>query len=176
MPRSKADRTVIHRIEMGGWERERFETFLTVKQIQLLGEPLTRMVSTLPGLAALYLVLNALLPNWSFGLSPSALKSANDSGGAEGLADYLETQNIILGAAGVAAAGTAVVLSGGLALIPSILALAGGFLGGQVVAEGAEELYQDAEIVSSQVKPAFRIIKLMLGLRSIAIEQGMDVE
>ena len=176
MPRTKADRTVIHRVELGGFERERLDSFLITKQVSLIGEPLTRMVSTLPGLAALYLVLNALIPNWAFGLSPSGLDGANKTGGAQGISDYLESQNIILGAAGAAATGAAVVFSGGLALIPSILALAGGFIGGQLVAEGAEEIYEDVQIVSNEVKPAIRLVKLMLGLRSIAQAQGMDVE
>lgn len=176
MPRTKPDRTVIHRVELGGFERERLDTFLVTKQISLIGEPLTRMVSTLPGLAALYLVLNALIPNWSFGLSPNALDQENKSRGAEGIYDYLESQNIILGAAGTAAAGAAVVLTGGLALVPSILALAGGFIGGQLVAEGAEEILEDVEIVKETIAPPIRLIKLMLGLRSIAKGQGMDVE
>lgn len=169
MPRTKADRTVIHRIEMGGWERERIDPLLTTGMVRLIGGPILKMASTLPGLAALYLVLDAIFPAWNHGVSPAALQGANEEAGARGIWDYLEAQNIILSVAGV---GLAAWATGGLALIPTIL----GILGGQVVAEGAEEIYSDVEETNEAIQTQLRFVRLMLSLRANALEQGMVVD
>ena len=66
--------------------------------------PILNMTTSLTGLAALYVILNTMFPNWNLGVNPDLLGSKKEEGGATGIYDYLEAQNLV-GALGGAAGG-----------------------------------------------------------------------
>ena len=92
--------------------------------------PLVSLLKDVSGLAALYVILNALMPEWAKGLDLKAMRDMD----SPGIFDYLEPQNLALGTIGAIAG----VATGGLAWLPAIL----GFAGGQLVAETGEEAYK----------------------------------
>lgn len=123
--------------------------------------PIVDLMKDVTGLAALYLILNAMFPNWSKGLDLEALDATNE----KGWMDYFETQNLLGAAAGGAAAGFA----GGSWFGPwgaAIGAVAGAF-GGTLAVEGGEQLVEDVKV------PAVRGLIFMLQLRRVAKEEGL---
>lgn len=115
MPRSKPDKTETVRFELGGWEREHLDPLVTSLQIKNISEPIVGLMKDVTGMATLYLILNALFPEWLRGLDLPTL----DEKGPQGWADWFELQNI------AAAAGAGFV--GGFA---------GGFWGGPLTGLG----------------------------------------
>jgi hypothetical protein len=109
MPRSKPNKTELLRIELGGWEREHLDPLVTSMQIKNVAEPIVNLMKDVTGMATLYLILNALFPEWLKGLDLQTL----DETGPQGWADWFEMQNL------AAAAGSGFVAG-----------FAGGFWGG----------------------------------------------
>ena len=101
MPRSKPSKTELLRFELGGWERERLEPLVTSLQIKNIAEPIVNLMKDVTGMATLYLILNALFPEWLKGLDLVTL----DEQGPQGWADWFEIQNVAAAAAGGFAGG-----------------------------------------------------------------------
>lgn len=130
MPRRKPERVITHRIELGDFERSRLESLMSGMTFAQVSTPLVSLLKDVSGLAALYVILNALMPEWAKGLDLKAMRDMD----SPGIFDYLEPQNLALGTIGAIAG----VATGGLAWLPAIL----GFAGGQLVAETGEEAYK----------------------------------
>ena len=130
MPRRKPERVITHRIELGDFERSRVESLMTGMTFSQVSTPLISLLKDVSGLAALYVILNALLPEWSKGLDLKAMRDMD----SPGIFDYLEPQNLALGTVGALAG----VATGGVAWLPAIL----GFAAGQLAAETGEEAYK----------------------------------
>lgn len=130
MPRSKPTRVITHRIELGDFERSRIDTLMASASFSQISTPIVSLLKDVSGLAALYVILNALLPDWAKGLDLKAMRDMD----SPGLFDYLEPQNLALGTIGALAG----VATGGLAWLPALL----GFGAGQLAAETGEEAYK----------------------------------
>lgn len=60
MPRSKASETIIHRIELGGYERERLDLLVAGNVFNKVSNPIVNLLSDVSGLAALVGILEAV--------------------------------------------------------------------------------------------------------------------
>jgi len=130
VPRSKPTRVITHRIELGDFERSRIDTLMASASFSQISTPIVSLLKDVSGLAALYVILNALLPEWAKGLDLKAMRDMD----SPGLFDYLEPQNLALGTIGALAG----VATGGLGWLPALL----GFATGQLAAETGEEAYK----------------------------------
>jgi len=148
-------RVIEHRISLGTFERNMLSDFVGTKSFQNAATPIVSLMKDVTGMATLYLVLNAIFPNWSIGIDVDAYDDP-------GLMDYLELQNLAGTAVGV---GIAAYATGGLSLIPSLI----GVVGAQIAVEGAEEIVEDAK---ATIMPAYRGIVFMRSLRNAAKEVG----
>lgn len=173
MPREKSDKFVTHRFELGVWERERLDPVLSAGWIMLVIRPILDMTKSLTGLAALYVILNTIFPNWNLGVPADLLGQKNAEGGATGIYDYLETQNLV----GALVGGAGGAVGGGLVGGPwgALFGFIGGAISGTVAVEGAEEVVEDLQAVPKAAQSQLRFMTMMITLRGIAIEQGMDV-
>ncbi len=138
-------------------ERQLLDDFILAKNFDNYASPIINLLKDVSGLAAAYVILNALFPEWSKGLDLGAM-SGMDS---PGIFDYLELQNLALGVAG-AGVGLA---TGGLAWLPALL----GFATGQIAAELGEEAYKAA----SGMKNSVQFRTLMFTLYMAAKETGL---
>ncbi len=134
MPRSKPTRTDLLRIELGGWEREHLDPLVTSLQIKNIAGPIVELMKDVTGMATLYLILNALFPEWLKGLDLTTL----DEQGPQGWADWFELQNV----AAAAGAGFAGGFAGGFWGGPWVGVGAGivGAIGGILAVEEAEDI------------------------------------
>jgi len=123
-------------------------------QFNQIATPIISLMKDVTGLAALYIILNALFPDWSKGLDLDALDAMDETGWR----DYFEAQN--LAAAAAAAAGGAYAGSWAGPWGVGLGAIVGAITGILAV-EGAEELYED-------VTAPIRTFMFMLSLRRAA--------
>jgi hypothetical protein len=152
-------KVVEHRITLGTFERKQLEKVSDSVTFENVVTPIVDLMKDVTGMAALYIILNALFPNWSKGLDLGILDSTNE----KGWRDYIEAQNL----AGIAVGGATGAWYGAAA--GPWGALAGaifGALGGTAVVEGAEEIYQDAAV-------GVRRTMFMLSLRRAATKEGL---
>lgn len=140
MSKNKPKETIEYVIRLQDKERQLLDDFILGKNFQNVATPIVDLLKDVSGLAAAYVILNALFPDWSKGLDLNAM-SGMDS---PGIFDYLELQNLALGVAGAAAG----VYTGGLAWLPALL----GFATGQVAAELGEEAYKAASGMRNSVQ------------------------
>ena len=154
-------KVIEHRISLGTFERNMLSDFVSTKSFQNAATPIISLLKDVTGMASLYLILNFLFPNWSMGIDINVVNNKDGK-----LWDYLELHNI---AGTVIGSGVAAYATGGLSLIPSILAIAGGAIAGQIFVEGAEEIIEDTR---EAVLPAYRGMMFMIGLRNAAIASG----
>jgi len=138
--KNKPKETIEYVIRLQDKERQLLDDFILGKNFQNVATPIVDLLKDVSGLAAAYVILNALFPDWSKGLDLNAM-SGMDS---PGIFDYLELQNLALGVAGAAAG----VYTGGLAWLPALL----GFATGQVAAELGEEAYKAASGMRNSVQ------------------------
>tara|TARA_R110000744_G_C19364772_1_gene561776 strand:+ start:1589 stop:2095 length:507 start_codon:yes stop_codon:yes gene_type:complete len=148
-------KVIEHRISFGTFERNLLSDFVATKSFQNAATPIISLMKDVTGMATLYLILNFLFPNWDLGIDLDSIPE-------NGLRDYLEVRNIAGSAIGI---GIAAYATGGLSLIPSII----GLIGGQIIAEGTEEIEED---VKSAILPAYRGISFMLSLRNASNHVG----
>lgn len=140
MSKNKPKETIEYVIRLQDKERQLLDDFILGKNFQNVATPIVDLLKDVSGLAAAYVILNALFPDWSKGLDLNAM-SGMDS---PGIFDYLELQNLALGVAGAAAG----VATGGLAWLPALL----GFATGQIAAEIGEEAYKAASGMRNSVQ------------------------
>ena len=161
MPRLPVDgkKVVEHRLSLGTFERQQLDQITGAIQFRRISTPIVTLLNDVTGLAAVYVIVNSLFPDWHQGLPIEALEAYHDD--PKGLRDYFEAQNIL----GAVVGGVVGVATGGLAWIPAIL---GGAVS-QLVVEGAEEAYKDVE---EPVRPPIRTIMFMLSARRAAKEVG----
>lgn len=170
MPRTKPDETIIHRHELGGFERERLDQFLTAASFNQVANPVVKLLSDNTAMLTLLVLVAYVFPNWR--KDPATgddmsdeelLWVADDQKKGE---DYLETQNLVGMAAGAAGG---VALAGAVATGPvgwlglTVAALTGATAGGLVV-EGAEEVASDAQRAKIYAKRQWSQIKLFYDL------------
>ena len=159
MPRKPTEKVIEYRITMGDWERTRVDGLMAGIQFNQIATPIVSLMKDVTGMAALYIILNALFPDWSKGLDLDALDGTDE----KGWRDYFEGLNLAGGAAGAAAGGYAGSWGGPWGI--GIGAALGG-LTGILAVEGAEELFQD-------VTAPVRSYMLMLSLRRAAKQKEL---
>ena len=98
MPRKPTEKVIEYRITMGDWERTRVDGLMAGIQFNQIATPIVSLMKDVTGMAALYIILNALFPDWSKGLDLDALDATDE----KGWRDYFETLNLAGGAAGAA--------------------------------------------------------------------------
>lgn len=140
MSKNKPKETIEYVIRLQDKERQLLDDFILSKNFQNVATPIVDLLKDVSGLAAAYVILNALFPEWSKGLDLNAM-SGMDS---PGIFDYLELQNLALGVAGAGVG----VATGGLAWLPALL----GFATGQIAAELGEEAYKAASGMKNSVQ------------------------
>jgi hypothetical protein len=86
MPRSKPTETVVHRIEMGSWERERVEGLLDSMKFKQFSQPLIEAMKDVAPWLVLVGLLNAM--GWGI-ILPTAIKK-----GAEGVKEIIDAISI----------------------------------------------------------------------------------
>jgi len=128
--KNKPKETIEFVLRLQDKERQIVDDFLVAQNFKAIATPTVDLLKDVTGLAAAYIILNALFPEWSEGLDLAAMRDMD----SPGIFDYLEKQNLLLGIVGAAAG----VATGGWAWLPAIL----GFALGQVTAEVGEEAYK----------------------------------
>ena len=86
MPRSKPSSTVVHRIEMGTWERDRVEGLLDSMKFKQVSQPLIEAMKDVAPWLVLVGLLNAM--GWGI-ILPTAIKK-----GAEGVKEIIDAISI----------------------------------------------------------------------------------
>jgi len=128
MPKVKPDNVIRHEMVLGRSERELLDTLTTAYTVNRVVTPITGLLSSTPGLLlvaglALAYLERYLPPDWPH---------RDDSQ----LADWFETENIVLGSLGFGLGG----LVGSIFGLPgAVVGAAGGGLYGSIIQEGAEE-------------------------------------
>jgi len=157
MPKNKPKETIEFVIRLQDKERQMLDDFVATRNFNQVASPVISLLKDVSGLAACYVILTALFPDWAKGLDLKAMRSMD----SPGVFDYLEKQNLALGIAGAAAG----VATGGLAWLPAIL----GFALGQVTAEVGEEAYK----IATNQKGTVGFQTLMFGFYMAAWKEGI---
>lgn len=157
MSKNKPKETIEYVIRLQDKERQLLDDFILGKNFQNVATPIVDLLKDVSGLAAAYVILNSLFPDWSKGLDLNAM-SGMDS---PGIFDYLELQNLALGIAGAAAG----VYTGGLAWLPALL----GFATGQVAAELGEEAYKAASGMRNSVQFKTFMFTLYMAAKTVGL-------
>ena len=138
MPRRKPDETVVHRVELGTWEREHIGPLATAMTLKPGIQAFVDIIRDNSALLVIAGVLTLLLPNW---LPPGWREELGigEEGGSIGatVRDWLELQNLaggLVGAWGGGVAGS--VIPGFGTIVGAIL----GFFSGLVAVEVGEEI------------------------------------
>ena len=158
MSKRKPDKVNEIVIRLQDKERQLLDDYILAKNFDNYASPIISLLKDVSGLAAAYVILNSLFPEWSKGLDLGSM-SGMDS---PGIFDYLELQNIALGVGGAVGVG---VLTGGIGWLPALL----GFATGQIAAEVGEEAYKAA----SGMKNSVQFRTLMFTLYMAAKKTGL---
>jgi MFS family permease len=167
MPRRRPSDVVVHRVELGTWERDHLgplATALTAKPFMVAFTDIIRDNSALLVIAG---VLTLLLPNW---LPPGWREELGigEEGGSIGatVRDWLETQNLVgalAGAWGGAWAGS--FIPGPGTLIGAIL----GFFSGLVAVEVGEDVLAELEEQQQEAQRGGQLAAVALLISIISI-------
>ena len=104
MPRKPTEKVIEYRITMGDWERTRVDGLMAGIQFNQIATPIVSLMKDVTGMAALYIILNALFPDWAKGLDLDALDATDE----KGWRDYFEGINLAdMQAPGAAPGGSA---------------------------------------------------------------------
>lgn len=170
MPRSKPKETIVHRIELGGYERTRLDAIAGAYEINRISAPVVNLLTDTTAMMGLLALITFFLPRWKEDpvtgedLSDDKLLWVVDD--EKKLDDYLEEQNLIAMAIGGAAAlGVAAWVAGGPPgwIIGGIVTGVGAVTGG-LVQEGIEEVESDVERAKIATKRQVQVIRLMVDL------------
>ena len=129
MPKPKPDQIVRHEIVLGRADRELLDTAVTAYTANRVLTPVTDMLSSTPGL----LLLAGIALSYGEKYLPENWSDMDDTQ----LADWFETENIVLGTIGAGAGGLLGAILGGP--FGAGLGAVGGGLYGSAIQEGAEE-------------------------------------
>ena len=129
MPKPKPDQIVRHEIVLGRADRELLDTAVTAYTANRVLTPVTDMLSSTPGL----LLLAGIALSYGEKYLPENWSDMNDTQ----LADWFETENIVLGTIGAGAGGLLGAILGGP--FGAGIGAVGGGLYGSAIQEGAEE-------------------------------------
>lgn len=129
MPKPKPDQIVRHEIVLGRADRELLDTAVTAYTANRVLTPVTDMLSSTPGL----LLLAGIALSYGEKYLPENWSDMDDTM----LADWFETENIVLGTIGSGAGGLLGAILGGP--FGAGLGAVGGGLYGSAIQEGAEE-------------------------------------
>jgi len=138
MPRRRPTDTVVHRVELGTWERQHLGPFFTAQTIKPGLEAFVNIIRDNSALLVIAGILTLLLPSWL----PAGWREElgiGEEGGSLGatVRDWLELQNIVGGLTGAWVGGAAgSVIPGFGTIIGAIL----GFFTGLVAVEVGEEI------------------------------------
>jgi len=149
-PRRAPDEVVTHRIELGGWERERINTLVGAESFNKVATPVVTAINDNGTLLLIAGLLTLLLPGWlpaDWKIQTHAMNTIDT------IVDWLEPQNIV---------GAAVGLGFG-ATFGWMGALVGAFLGAAGV-EAAEEV---AEAFSQPGTSTRLVAILMMGIKAL---------
>ena len=129
MPKPKPDQIVRHEIVLGRADRELLDTAVTAYTANRVLTPVTDMLSSTPGL----LLLAGIALSYGEKYLPENWSDMDDTQ----LADWFETENIVLGTIGAGAGSLLGAILGGP--FGAGLGAVGGGLYGSAIQEGAEE-------------------------------------
>ena len=129
MPKVKPDNVVRHELVLGRSERELLDTLTTAYTVNRVVTPITSLLSSTAGLLLVAGLGLAYLEKYL----PSYWPDMDDNQ----LADWFETENIVLGTAGFGIGGIIGAFFGGP--IGAGLGATGGAIFGSAIQEGAEE-------------------------------------
>lgn len=129
MPKPKPDQIVRHEIVLGRADRELLDTAVTAYTANRVLTPVTDMLSSTPGL----LLLAGIALSYGEKYLPENWSDMDDTQ----LADWFETENIVLGTIGAGAGGLLGAILGGP--FGAGIGAVGGGLYGSAIQEGAEE-------------------------------------
>jgi len=138
MPRRRPDETVVHRVELGTWEREHLGPFFTAQTIKPGLEAFVNIIRDNSALLIIAGILTLLLPGWL----PAGWREElgiGEEGGSLGatVRDWLEVQNIAGALTGAWLGGAAgSVVPGPGTIIGAII----GFLAGLIAVEVGEDI------------------------------------
>lgn len=168
MPRRKPEKVVVHRLELGDFERSRIDSFLAAKTFEAGSKPIVDVLKDISAMASIGAIVFFLFPNLLKNNATGEDYSKDDIAGKDstGLADYIETQNLLA----IAATGSLAYFTGGTSLVVSSLI---GILGGTVVAEGAEEVYYDTLNAVEKTKAAIAAAKQQAQLLKLVYDLGL---
>ena len=158
MGRKPSEKVIEHRITFGSAERRYMDEITGSIQFKNYAGTIIDLLKDVTGLAALYVILNSLFPQWSNGIDLDLLDGTDD----KGWRDYFEMQNI----AGVGIGIGVGFATGGLAWLPAII----GAVVGTIAVEGSEEIFED---IQSTINKAYAVQYTMLSLRKLAMDQNM---
>jgi len=133
LPKPKPDEVIRHELVMGRSERELLETITTAYTVNRVLSPFATLLSTTAGL----LLVATLLLQYLEKYLPEGWPDMSDNQ----LADWFETENLVVGGIGATAGGILGFLFGGGPIGAAAGAAVGGFGGGlyQEQAEAAQE-------------------------------------
>lgn len=161
MPRSKPSQVITHRIELGDFERTRLEGLLAAVTFGTVSKPIIEVIKDNTAMLTIGAFLLLYFPNWIKSNLTGEDYTAEDveERDTQGLADYVESQNL----AAIAATGTLAYFTGGLSVVPAIIV---GIVGGTVIAEGAEEVVYEAQdaYVAAKKQVQFLLMLARYGL------------
>jgi hypothetical protein len=153
-------RVIEHRITLGTKERQLLEGYTDSQNFQNVADPIVKLLSDVTALGTIFAATYYIFPKlWENPVTgePYDLDLLRKKEQDGGLSDYFETQNLLAIGIGAGLAWS----TGGLSLIPSILA---GVIGGTVVAEGAEEVFEDTVEAKRAAQRQTRFIRMALAM------------
>jgi len=170
MPRSKPKETIVHRIELGTYERTRLDEIAGAYQINRIATPAVDLLRDGTAMIGVLAIVTFLWPGWK--KDPATDEDLTDQqllwviDDEKKLDDWIDGQNLIAMALGGAAAFgvTAWVLGGPPGILVGSIVTGAGIIGGALTQEGIEEFQSDAERAKIAAKRQIQVIKLMVDL------------
>lgn len=168
MPRRKPEKVVVHRLELGDFERSRIDSFLAAKTFEAGSKPVVDILKDVSAMASIGAIIFFLFPNLLKNNANGEDYSKDEIKGRDekGLADYIEAQNLLA----IAATGTLAYFTGGTSLLVSSLI---GAIGGTVIAEGAEEVVYETLDVKEKIEAGIAAAKQQARLLKLVYDLGL---
>lgn len=149
MSKNKPKETVEYVLRLQDKERQLLEQIVDTRSFSNVATPIVDLLKDVTGMATFMSILFLVWPRLFLNPATGEYYTIEDIEGAQqngGLEDYIEGQNILAVALGVAIG----VGTGGLGFIPIVL----GVLGGTIVAEGGEEIVKDIDRATQSARSA----------------------
>ena len=161
MARPKPDNYERMQIVLGDKERTLLEDYRFAYMFNQIATPTVNLLKDVSGLAAVYLILSSIFPNWSKGIDFNVTDAYGDDD--NGLLDYLSGISLAGGIAGAAGLGYRT---------RSIYGVGIGFLLGLLGGEGVENIgeQQQENLEQGTQEAGVRFTLFMLKLRNAYIQ------